>query len=201
MLLVRSHHLTTEWLDTFFCSQADGRLPLCQNQQQQTCIPPYILHIESTLAGHGEQKLQACCEIIDPRPQAVHGAHAVQGSRGPQRVTRQQAGGYQQPEHKPFEGTALQSAWVELRTFLKVCCQTLQVSVLCTGMKAITRPKCACPGQGSWSKPLYIRFFVRAWFQSGPKQYLHRSAQCAMIAVYTMLTLWPVLECITAVLG
>lgn len=62
----------------------------------------------------------------------------AQGRGGPQRVTRQQAGGYQQPEHKPFEGTALQTAWVDLRTFLKEQCPKATAHVL-SGNPDITR--------------------------------------------------------------
>lgn len=36
-------------------------------------------------------------------------------------VSRSGSGGYQQPEKKLYEGTALQAAWVDLRSFLKVC--------------------------------------------------------------------------------
>ena len=44
----------------------------------------------------------------------------MQGRRGLRRAPPKQVGGYQQPEQKPYEGTPLQAAWVELRTFLKV---------------------------------------------------------------------------------
>ena len=45
---------------------------------------------------------------------------------------RSRSGGYQQPEKKLYDGTALQAAWVDLRSFLKVLAALLHAAVCCS---------------------------------------------------------------------